>query len=183
MQLVDKLRPKRSSSRARSGKNNSGYLSDDDEDEGAFSNGECNQSDIDSLLDTLEKLDEELVSEIGDLSEDLSGEANRGEQRQYSRVTPMDRHRGWEEVSDFRPVEVERHWPMPYMMTAPPASMTDFSAAGPVWRYPMSSAAFSGHPASGSRTMGGMNAYHSTDLYTPASTSRQFTSTRPFPQR
>lgn len=180
---VDKLRPKRSSSRARRGNNNNGYLSEDDDNEDdTFSDGECNPSDIDSLLDTLEKLDEELVSEVGDLSEDLSGEANRRNQRQYSRVTPMDRYRGWEEVSDFRPVEVERRWPMPYMMTTPPP-MADFSSAGPVWRYPMSSSAFSGYPSSASRTMGGMDAYHSIDLYTPAATSRQFSSSRLFPQR
>uniref|UniRef100_K3WV85 WW domain-containing protein n=1 Tax=Globisporangium ultimum (strain ATCC 200006 / CBS 805.95 / DAOM BR144) TaxID=431595 RepID=K3WV85_GLOUD len=144
--IVDKLRLTRSRRRTMSN-NHSGYLTDndeEDEDENRFfSDGEGNQSEIGSLLDTLEKLDEELVSEVGELSEDLLEETRH---KKSPKVSPTDRYRGWDgnnEHQNYADVDDFRHYlPMSYMM--PPALPSDFAAAS-AWRYP--DAALRGYPS------------------------------------
>lgn len=152
----------------RSSNNNSGYLSDDDD---GLSDGECDHSDVDRLLETLEQLDDELVSDVGELSEDLAGDRVRRSYRRYPTAS-SDRVRAWDDVSLD-----EAYWRWPVSFAPAPAA---FAPANTVWRQPAH--AFT------SRGMTGIDSAYASplgaDLYAPAATSRLFSSaSRPYPQR
>lgn len=147
------------------GSNNNRNTSGDDDD-GDLSDGECNQSEIDSLLDTLEKLNDDLVSEAGDVSGGLAAEGGGYRHR----APPMERYRGWEYVPEVD--HVRGYCPSSYAVVPPNYA--------PMWRYPPNTS-LSRVPMPGQPVVGFESFYlPGADMYAPTTTSHLG---RPFPQR
>lgn len=176
----DKLRSRHGRVRRSSNNHNAGVSGDneDDGDDGVLSDGECNndnQSEIDSLLDTLEKLNDELMSEADDhRPPGESGSFHHPHQRLRAFTPSMDRYRGWEYYPEGPESMRSGYCPPAYTMVPP-----DFS---PMWRYPPSAASLSRMAMPG-MAIDGFYAPPGVDMYAPTSVARETGFGRPFPQR